>query len=682
MRDERAFSGNGKTGSAAAPYDPAPAGVPPEPEGLTLRDYISVLWRRKWVILLVVAVATVSAWVFSAQQTPMYQATATMFYKQQIDLANPLGGAWTSREQIAGEMATINDIMAGPEIQRSAEAILQGVDVDTSAGYTVTAEQQAAASAGSNSVGSNVVAVTGDSADAGLAAAAANAYVAAFIEWDARQWRTQIDKALPALQEQLAKYQGEASKLTADYVMLKQRIQDLQILRATTTGSYRALMPASVPPAPYAPNPFRSAILGFGVGLFAGIGLAFLLEQFDTRVRRVDDVTRALRVPVLGRIPRISRREVAEHALVTLTHPDGHEAEAFRLIRTNLEFLAVDSDVRTIVLTSPSKGDGKSLTVANLGVSLAAAGKKVIIVDADMRRPRQHKIFKLENEQGLSTVLTGKDALAQSLVAVAVTPAQTASGEPFDEWARATDAMQRLYVLPSGPIPPNPGELAASRRLSMVLEELSGEADIVLVDSPAMLAVGDTAALAARCDGVLFLVNMDTVRKPQLSAAADQVHRLPTRLLGIVLRTHTRRSGYYYAPYYYYNYTYTEDGQRSGKERRRRSGGRRSSDGTPATARVVAVPAASVAVAAAVPLAGPAPEPLGAADRLGRTDASTLTIDVPEFDVTGRVAASSADAAAATESGPDEPQAASVPLEPSVEGLPSAQPSPEPDGDD
>ena len=656
-------------------------GQPPEHEGLTLRDYLNVLWRRKWVILIVVAVATVSAFLFANSQQRQYQASATMYYKQQVNLANPLTGDNANVANLDREMATIGDLMTGPEVTEQAQAILKEKDVDTSAGYSVTAEHTAVSSAtSSNSGGSNVVMVTGDSPDPELAAAAANAYIAAFIAWNAEQYRQQIALAIPVIQEQLAKYTNAASQLTSDYVLLKQRLQDLKILQATATGDYRALAPASVPTAPYAPNPMRSAILGFGVGLFAGIGLAFLLEQFDTRVRRADEVTRVLRAPVLGRIPRISGREITENALVTLTHPDGHQAEAFRLIRTNLEFLAVDSDVRTVVLTSPSKGDGKSLSVANLAVSLAAAGKKVIVVDADMRRPRQHKIFKLDNEKGLSTVITGKDRLVQSLVAVPVTPSQTSTGEQFDEWTRATDALLRLYVLPSGPIPPNPGELASSKRLSAVLDELASEADIVLVDSPAMLAVGDTAALAARCDGVLFLVNMDTVRRPQLNTAADQLMRLPTRLLGVVLRTHSHSSGYYYAPYYYYRYTYTEDGQRDGKERRRRSGGRRATDNAPVVANIgAATPVAAEVAAASGPASSAAtaptpaplvtPPPLGGADRRGRSSSAGLDIDVPEFDVAGKDAASPAVT----------PRPVQAPLEPSVEGWPG---TPEPPADD
>jgi len=369
------------------------------------------------------------------------------------------------------------------------------------------------------------------------------------------------------------------------------------------------LVPASVPTAPFAPNPLRSAILGFAVGLFAGIGLAFLLEQFDTRVRRPDEIAAILRQPILGRIPKISGKELDESSLVTLRCPEGHVAEAFRMVRANLDFMAVDNEVRSLAITSCIKSEGKSVSLANLAITMALAGKKVVVVDADLRRPRQHKFFAIENEAGVSTVASGRTQLLDALVPIEVqTPEGAEDDEDIIAWARAAEAQSRLFVLPSGPIPPNPGEIVASRRFAAIIEELEQEADLVLVDTPAMLAVGDTAVIAATVDGLLFLVDMHVVRKPQLMTAADQLVRLPTKMLGVVVRMYGTRGSryYYYSPYSYYRHGYAEDG---GKTKGRR---RAKTDGAPAAEQPVA--AAAAPAGAAGPPAKPVAPPLAPAD--------------------------------------------------------------------
>jgi len=198
------------------------------------------------------------------------------------------------------------------------------------------------------------------------------------------------------------------------------------------------------------------------------------------------------------------------------------------------------------------KGEGKSLLLANLAVSLVLGGKKVVVVDADLRRPRQHEIFGVDAKAGLSTVSTNRTKLTDALVSVEVRPPDNAGGgRDALAWGRDAGARSRLYLLPSGPIPPNPGEIVASPRFAAVIEELKKEADIVLVDTPAMLAAGDTSVIAATVDGLIFLTDMDEVKKPQLMTAADQLMRLPTRMLGIVVRTRGAKGSRYYSPYSY-----------------------------------------------------------------------------------------------------------------------------------
>ena len=577
----------------------------PEAEGLTLRDYFAVVWRRKWVILLVALVATVAAYSFAARQPDMYMASTDLIFESQIDVANPLSQyGYTDPYERDLEMRAITNILASPDMIARSEQILDriydgefasnvvdegtaGAEGDGSGasatatpddsasdvpGYSVSSSVPETSS--SNAVGSNVVSIGGTSTDAALAAAAANAYSKAFVEYREERQKLQIEKAIEVVQNQMDRYQASA-KTSADYLILQQRLRDLQILAGTATGNYRVLVPAQEPGAPFEPRPLRSAILGLGVGLFAGIGLAFLLEQFDTRLRRQDEISRILRQPILGRIPRISKRLLGESAMVTLRHPEGHAAEAFRMIRTNLEFMSVDADVRSLLITSCIQGEGKSVSVANLAISMAMTGKKIIVVDGDLRRPRLHTYFAVENKVGVSTVSTGRTPLAEALEAVELAPHEGHAGEDFAEWAKSTDARSRLFVLPSGPLPPNPGEIVSSRRFGQMIHALEKQADLVLVDSPAMLAVGDTAALAAKVDGLVFLVDMHVLKRPLLQQAVEQLYKLPVKLLGVVVRTDGSRSGgrygYYGSPYGYYAYD-GRDG-RNGRGAAARDGG-------------------------------------------------------------------------------------------------------------
>ena len=273
-------------------------------------------------------------------------------------------------------------------------------------------------------------------------------------------------------------------------------------------------------------------------------------------MRQPDEVAALLRQPVLARVPRLSREQMKSPHLVTMEHPADAVAEAFRLLRTNLAFMDVDGTAKSMLVTSSLQGEGKSVTVANLAVTLALAGKKVIVVDADLRRPRQHKLFDLQNEVGASNVAVGDADLVATLQSVqVVSPDGSASQADFTSWASATGAVTRLWVLTSGPVPPNPGEIVASRRFSRILGRLRDECDVLLVDSPAMLAVGDTAALASEVDGLIFLVDMEKARRPVMQAAADQLYRLPCAMMGIVVRSPagSSRDKYYYTSHYRYS---------------------------------------------------------------------------------------------------------------------------------
>ena len=278
-----------------------------EGEGLPLRDYLSVLWRRKWMVILVTVVATLAAFGFSYRQAKVYEAGTDLIYEQQLDVSNPLTGqTYSDPNQRVVELNAVDAVIKSPPMTKRAGTLLEEKGLPTT-GFEVRAETVQDSSATATQTG-NIVSVLATSGDPELAAAASQAYADAFVAWREERMGNQIDTAAKAVEDEMSGYKGAAKK-SADYMILSQRLRDLQILKATATGNFRVLMPATVPASPIAPQPLRSAILGFGVGLFAGIGLAFLLEQFDTRLRRTEDVAAMLRQPILARVPRLSREQ-------------------------------------------------------------------------------------------------------------------------------------------------------------------------------------------------------------------------------------------------------------------------------------------------------------------------------------------------------------------------------------
>jgi non-specific protein-tyrosine kinase len=201
--------------------------------------------------------------------------------------------------------------------------------------------------------------------------------------------------------------------------------------------------------------------------------------------------------------------------LITVSDPRSPVAEAYRSLRTNLEFSSLDHPLRTLLLTSPGPEEGKSTTLANLAVTLAEAGRRVIVIDCDLRRPRQHDLFGVANGAGLTTLIR-------------------------DEGAQASPPLQEteiagLWVLPSGPLPPNPVELLASQRMGQIIERLKERADMLLFDAPPVVVVTDAAVLAGKVDGVLLVVNAGSTRRQLALRAKELLERVNARLVGAVL---------------------------------------------------------------------------------------------------------------------------------------------------
>lgn len=283
---------------------------------------------------------------------------------------------------------------------------------------------------------------------------------------------------------------------------------------------------AVAPSIPFSPSTSRNLLLGIVGGLLAGIASALLLGRFDTRLRGRADITELTDASILGTFA--PETGTGEDLLLRDLESYSGRAEGYRQLRTHLQFMNVDGGVRSILVTSSVPGEGKSTTAANLAIVLAESGVRVLLVDADLRRPRVDAILGLERSVGLTTVLTGRITLDDAIQTVPI-----GSG---------------LSVLTSGAIPPNPSEMLASESMERLLSEMQGLYDVVVIDSPPLVGVSDPSSLATMVSGVLLVASADgRLHRDQLSQALEQLSFVRARLFGLVLNRVDlgRRKGYY-----------------------------------------------------------------------------------------------------------------------------------------
>jgi capsular exopolysaccharide synthesis family protein len=303
--------------------------------------------------------------------------------------------------------------------------------------------------------------------------------------------------------------------------------------------------PPSVPEGPISPNPVRNIGLGVVLGLLVGLGVALLRDTFDTSIKSERDVKEAVDATIIGGIT--FDPEGPKNPLIVQSDPHGPRAEAFRALRTNLQFVDAANHPRSIVFTSSLPGEGKTTTTANLAISMAAAGARVCVIEGDLRRPRLLRYMGMEGSVGLTNVLIGQAELIDVL-------------QPFGDTG--------IQVLGAGQIPPNPSELLGSETMSRTIRQLEEMFDYVIIDAPPVLPVTDATVLSTITGGVVLVVGCGVVNREQLSRALTSVKAVNGNILGLVVnRIPTRGAN---AESYYYSEGYAPDSPtRSRKERAR-----------------------------------------------------------------------------------------------------------------
>lgn len=298
------------------------------------------------------------------------------------------------------------------------------------------------------------------------------------------------------------------------------------------TGLYVTILaPASLPTTPVSPNIPQIVILGALFGFSLACLLVYLLEYIDDTIKDAEDAQRIIGKPALGAIIRINGIRQPQDSLVTFKQPRSPISEAYRVLRTNLRYSGIENPGGVMLVTSAGPGEGKSTTAANLAVSLAQVGKKIVLVDADLRRPSAHKMFGLKNDVGLSDLFTNDSMTV--------------------EQAMQKTGVETLRVITSGPIPPNPAEMLDSRLMTQIFATLRQNTDLVIVDSPPVLPVADASILGSRCSGTVLVVDSGKTRTEIARRAVATLERANVKVVGVILNKMGAKqaAGYYY--YYY-----------------------------------------------------------------------------------------------------------------------------------
>jgi len=520
---------------------------------LELRQLFRYARHWWWLLILGPLIAGGAAYFAASRQQPLYSASATL----QVNPPQTSGSIDFSALQGSKSLAETYRqlITTGTVLAPVVDTLKLPYNVDALEGKV-----------SASTVGdTQLIRVSVSDTNPERAAAIANAIASQFVaHTQARSadlispYRTTLDQQISqvstdikAAQSRIQQLEAKGTDTTADE---KDELQQLNAQLDQLQASYRDLIvaanemdrasaaaqtqvtiedPATAPDTPYAPRTMLYTVLGAFVGLCIAVGGVGLLEYLDNTVKANTDFQELFGVPLLSVVGTVPKIKNANEQLFVSEQPKSSAAEAIRLLRTNLEFAAAIREITTIAITSAGPGEGKSTVTANLGVTMAQAGFSTVIVDADLRKPSQHRIWGFENDRGLSTLLTHPN-------------------HPWN-WVAMREVRTNLAVITSGPVPPNPADLLSTDRFRDLIKEIGRSVDIVIVDTPPALAVSDPLVIATSVDAVAVVAVANRTRIDALRQAIANLSKGPVRIIGVVVNRNTGRAGegyYYYGDYY------------------------------------------------------------------------------------------------------------------------------------
>ncbi len=456
---------------------------------------------RRNFLLLAICLITVPAvaLIYSVLQTKEYTASASLLFGTQT-LEQKLFGFESNEDPQRVAATNIKLVSSDAVSVRTAEALeIPGLTAgDIQNAVEVTPEGE-----------SELIAIEATSTDPALAAQIANEFARQYVNYSRDEAKAKIEATKAPIEAQLEEI-PEADREGTAASVLERKIRQLDALKAIQTGNAELSQPAIEPSTPSSPKTTRNVALGILLGILLGIALALGREQFDRRLRDLEEIEDILRLPVLGTIPR-SRAILDRGAGAELT-PTGAEGEAFRMLRASLHYFNVDRTVKSILITSAAAQDGKTTVGWNLALSEARAGTRVLFIEADLRRPKLAATLGLSDQDGLSLVLAG-----------------------ISEPSAALQNVHGVDLIPAGPLPPNPAELIESKRMNELLKWGEEEYERVIVDTPPSAVVADAVPLFGQVGGVAVVVRLQKSPREPIEQLRDQLANTRAPVLGIVV---------------------------------------------------------------------------------------------------------------------------------------------------
>jgi polysaccharide biosynthesis transport protein len=509
--------------------------------GTDFTQFLQTLRRRAWLLVLPVVLLPAATYYVTNQQPKVYEASAQVLLSRQNlpALISGIPDYSFYDPSVAQTQAAIATVPVVAQRTLRAAGVKNMTPGELLGKVRVTPQTD-----------TDLLTFTVRDGDPRRAALLATEYARQYTLYRRDLDTGQIKRALGDLGGRLEDLAAAGKARSPAYRSLVARQQQLQTLEALQTSN-ASLVRTANGAAQVEPKPTRNGFVGLALGLIIGVGLVLLGDALDTRVRTAEDIEHRLGLPLLARLSEPPRRLQRKNKLVMVEEPSGHQAESLRMLRTNIEFLNLDRHARVIMVTSAVDREGKSTTIANLAVAFARTGRRVVLADLDLRRPVLHQFFGFSGREGLTNVALGQAQLDEVIKYVAVEPElsthrRSAAGNGNGTGGAIEGVLQLLLT---GPPPPAAGEFAASEAVGEILDDLRERADLVLVDAPPLLQVGDAKNLAARVDALFLVTRLRTMRRPILKELARVLESCPAAKLGFVLTGAKFEEGYGYAAY-------------------------------------------------------------------------------------------------------------------------------------